>query len=88
MKSLGFEKRQKKKEINKIKDKKNIFRYLFRLKNEIVDTTIKDITNFLKKININQYEQVIFGVIIILNVQVTEIEIKKMKNILIKLDHT
>ena len=62
--------------------------YLFRLKNEIVDTTIKDITNFLKKININQYEQVIFGVIIILNVQVTEIEIKKMKNILIKLDHT
>ena len=42
-----------------------------------------------KKIIINQYEQVIFGVIIILNMDVMMIEIKhcQLKNILIKLDH-
>ena len=81
-----MKKDQKKGNINIIKDAKTIFR-LIKAK-EIDDTTIKDITNFLKKININQYEQVIFGLIIILNVQVTEIEIKEMKNILTKLDHT
>ena len=62
--------------------------------NEMKQSKIVILETFLsmknKKIAINQYKKVIFGVIIITNLKVTVIEIKhyQLKSILIKLDHT
>ena len=72
-------------------------RSLFRLKKDvkgIKNIRIRNIRNLFEyeregKIIINQYEHIIFGLTIILNIKVTAIEIKlyQLKNILIILGH-
>ena len=72
-------------------------RSLFRLKKDvkgIKNIRIRNIRNLFEyeregKIIINQYELIIFGLTIILNIKVTAIEIKlyQLKNILIILGH-